>query len=817
MNNLAINTYPTDSKESSATTAFSKIIPGSGVLKLRYLDIETDLPVIYEWVTQEYARYWGMNGKSFEEVKAEYFRIATSGHAEAFVGFFNGDMAFLCECYDPEKDTVGAFYPVEPGDRGMHILVSPPEKRIPNFTWNVFTTVMDFLFSDNTVERVVVEPDVNNEKIHALNRRAGFKYVKEIRLPQKMAALAFCTRSQYEAAIEMENNRTLGVRVLDPQKAVEHLQPSVWEEVNRQHLCKAISEFAHEKLVHPKLEKHENGWGYYSITPEDNTEVAYQFRAQILKLDHWYIDSASIIKIHNGKAEPLDSLKFILEFKRQLGIREEQLPAYLEEITNTLYGSAFMLTKKNPTARLLAYADYQTFEHAMTMGHPCFVANNGRVGFDTEDYRQYAPEADQPVKLLWLAGHTSRTAYNAIDALPYHALLEKELGSTVIQSFKDVLASKDLEPGDYYFIPVHPWQWYNKLAIIFAPDIAAGYLVCLGYGPDDYKAQQSIRTFYNISHPRKFYTKTALSVLNMGFVRGLSPYYMDSTPSITTWIKTVIGEDPYLQKLGFTLLCEVATVGYRNLYFEPFGKTSTYNKMLAGLWRESPASMVEPGQQLMTMAALLHRDSQGAALLPELIAASGVETEVWLKRYLRCYLTPLLHCFYEYDLVFMPHGENLILVMEDHVPVKAIMKDITEEIALFTADTSLPEKTRRICVKVPVELRLLSIFTDVFDCFFRFLVQVLVEHCNYQEDRFWRLVAECIHQYQEENAHLANKFKLYDLFAPEFALSCLNRLQLRNHKQMLDLSDPAGGLQLMGTLKNPIAHFRNYNCRNRKV
>ena len=45
----------------------------------------------------------------------------------------------------------------------------------------------------------------------------------------------------------------------------------------------------------------------------------------------------------------------------------------------------------------------------------------------------------------------------------------------------------------------------------------------------------------------------------------------------------------------------------------------------------------------------------------------------------------------------------------------------------------------------------------------------------------------------------------YDLFADEFALSCLNRLQLRNNQQMVDLADPAGALQLVGTLRQPAA------------
>lgn len=591
-------------------------------------------------------------------------------------------------------------------------------------------------------------------------------------------------------------------------KSPAHLKPELWAKANRLHVCKIISEFSHELLLQPERLSEENGWGHYRLVPPGKPEIEYLFDAKILSLNHWYINRESIQKRDKGVIVDLDSLLFIVEHKDGLGISTEQLPGYMEEIVSTLYGSAFMLSKNNLSAKELAQADYQDFEHAMTSGHPCFIANNGRIGFDANDYTLFAPEADQPIRLVWLAGHKSRTSYSAVDELSYQTLLKKELDAETLTSFNQALTDKGLQPSDYFFIPVHPWQWDNKLAMIFAPDLAINNLVYLGVGPDEFKAQQSIRTFYNVSHPEKFYTKTALSVLNMGFIRGLTPYYMDSTPPITNWIKEAIGEDPYIKKLGFTLLCEVATVGYRNFYYEQFGKNSAYNKMLAALWRESPATVLQPGQQLMTMAALLHVDFDGNALLPELIKASGKSTTVWLKQYLRAYLTPLLHCYYQHDLVFMPHGENLILILEGHLPVKAIMKDITEEIAVFNPELELPEKAKRICVEVPEDLKLLSIFIDVFDCFFRFLGQILVEHCDYPEEQFWKLVADCIQDYQQEFPQHAEKFERYDLFAPEFALSCLNRLQLRNNRQMVDLADPAGSLQFAGTLQNPIAEYK---------
>jgi siderophore synthetase component len=112
---------------------------------------------------------------------------------------------------------------------------------------------------------------------------------------------------------------------------------------------------------------------------------------------------------------------------------------------------------------------------------------------------------------------------------------------------------------------------------------------------------------------------------------------------------------------------------------------------------------------------------------------------------------------------------------------------------------------------VPAELKILSIFTDVFDCFFRFLAAELAASGTLTEDEFWATVAEYVLDYQRSRPELAERFAADDLFADEFALSCLNRLQLRDNQYMIDLEDPAGALQLVGTLKNPLARYKTVN------
>ncbi len=66
------------------------------------------------------------------------------------------------------------------------------------------------------------------------------------------------------------------------------------------------------------------------------------------------------------------------------------------------------------------------------------------------------------------------------------------------------------------------------------------------------------------------------------------------------------------------------------------------------------------------------------------------------------------------------------------------------------------------------------------------------------------MVAAAVRDYQGLTPELADAFAKYDVFAPTFVLSCLNRLQLKNNQQMVDLTDLAGSLQYAGLLDNPL-------------
>ncbi|WJD97730.1 IucA/IucC family protein [Streptomyces antimycoticus] len=589
---------------------------------------------------------------------------------------------------------------------------------------------------------------------------------------------------------------------MSPRDAVAHLTPDLWDRAGRLLIRKALAEFTHERLLAPEL-GHD---GRYAVTSDDGA-VTYRFAARVLSLDHWLVEADSITRHDRAGTElPLDALDFFIELSERLGLSDDVLPVYLEEISSTLSGTAFKLAGEPVGAAQLATSGFQEIETGMTEGHPCFVANNGRLGFGIHEYLSYAPETASPVHLIWLAARRDRSTFTAAADLDYDALIHSELSERTRARFAQTLTDLGLDPADYHLLPVHPWQWWNKLSVSFAAEVARQHLVCLGPGDDEYLAQQSIRTFFNTSDPSKHYVKTALSVLNMGFMRGLSAAYMEATPAINDWLAGLVSADDTFRSCGFSIIRERAAIGYHHRQYEAAtAKGSPYRKMLAALWRESPVPTLEPGQRLATMASLLHTDPAGASFVSALIEESGLTPTTWLRRYLDAYLTPVLHSFYAYDLVFMPHGENVILVIEDGVVQRVIFKDIAEEIAVMDPTAVLPPAVERIRVDVPEDKKLLSIFTDVFDCFLRFLNGILVTEGLLEEDTFWQTVADSVLSYQRSTPHLADKFAQYDMFTEDFALSCLNRLQLRNNREMVDLQDPAGALQLIGTLRNPIA------------
>ncbi|WP_030297852.1 GNAT family N-acetyltransferase [Streptomyces katrae] len=185
---------------STAEILYSRVDADLGTFSVRPLDPFADAELLHGWVTHPKASFWMMQDASLPDVEREYMRIAAHEHHHAFIGLHEGRPAFLMETYDPSRLELVGLYDARPGDVGMHFLVAPSDRPLHGFTRAVITTVMAAAFADPATERVVVEPDVANTAVQALNEAVGFVPERQVTKPEKEALLSFCTRAQFEAA-----------------------------------------------------------------------------------------------------------------------------------------------------------------------------------------------------------------------------------------------------------------------------------------------------------------------------------------------------------------------------------------------------------------------------------------------------------------------------------------------------------------------------------------------------------------------------------------------------------------------------------------
>ncbi|WP_454043883.1 GNAT family N-acetyltransferase [Cellulosimicrobium sp. Marseille-Q8652] len=787
---------------------------GRADVRVDPVDPARDAALVQGWLADPRSAFWQLGHLDVDGVREYLAGVAADPHQDAWLGHVDGAPTFLVETYDPARVTLAgvpeAVELLEPGDVGMHLLVAPPASAAVRhgLTSAVMGAVVRFCLAPDGrgARRVVVEPDVRNAAVAAKNAAAGFRVLREVDLPGKRAHLAVATRADLDAS-------PLGDGV-DP---APHLRPDLADRAHRHLVAKTIAELTHERLLAPRTLVEPvtpDGPGQYVLQVRDGT-VEYRFTARRYALEHWVVDEPSLRRtvLDDGRDAsptdaPVDVLDLVVELQPALRIPDALLATYLEEVSSTLASATAKLERARsaggPSAADLLGASFQDVEAAMTEGHPAFVANNGRIGFGLAEYRAYAPENAGRVRLVWLAARRAHTHLALGAGLDEATHYGAELTADERAAFAERLAARGLDPADYLYLPVHPWQWEHRVPITFAADVARGDLVPVGLGADEYQPQQSIRTLFNTTRPERHYVKVALAIQNMGFLRGLSPAYMRATPAINDWVADLVAGDPELGGSGFSVLRELASVGYTGDVYHRTATPSAHRKMLAALWRESPVPRVAPGERLATMASLLHRDADGAAYATALVRASGVDPAAWVRSYLRAYLRPLAHALLAHDLAFMPHGENLVLVLRDHVVVRAVMKDIGEEVAVL-GERALPPGVERVRAVVDDAEKALAIFTDVFDGVLRHLAAILAGDGVLGEDRFWALVAECLDDHRADHPDLETGV---DLRAQRFAHSCLNRLQLRNTLQMVDLADQSASLLYAGTLANPAARGR---------
>ena len=175
-----------------------RTLPGLGRITTTVLDPEADLDVLHRWVTGPGTEFWGLADLDRDELRDLYAYVDSLPSHHAFLVRRDDEPVALLQTYDPARDPVGECYPVQAGDTGVHVLVGGRGTPTPGFTTRLMAAMIDLVLDQPGAERIVVEPDVRNQRAITRMRRTGFELGPEIDLPTKRAQLAFLTRVAWE-------------------------------------------------------------------------------------------------------------------------------------------------------------------------------------------------------------------------------------------------------------------------------------------------------------------------------------------------------------------------------------------------------------------------------------------------------------------------------------------------------------------------------------------------------------------------------------------------------------------------------------------
>ncbi|MFD7232751.1 IucA/IucC family protein [Streptomyces sp. NPDC059881] len=581
--------------------------------------------------------------------------------------------------------------------------------------------------------------------------------------------------------------------------APPELNPGTWHRAAHRLLAKMISEFAYEEIIEPLPQ---GGDDRYALRLDDGETLS--FRARRGAYGSWQVVPDSV----ECDGAPLtDPLRFLVGARRLLSLDGATLGHLVRELNTTLAADCRLDHTALPAARL-AELDYAALEGHQT-GHPWLVLNKGRLGFSARDAARWTPEARTPARLPWIAVSTRLAAYRGVPGLATpDRLYVTELDPAVRDAFSAALRSRGADPAGYLFLPVHPWQWDQVLLPLYAPSIARGEIIPLTTDGDLRLPQQSIRTFLNTSRPDRHTVKLPLSVLNTLVWRGLPTERTLAAPAVTAWVHGLRDADPFLRdECGVILLGEVASVTVAHPHYDRLPEVPyQYKELLGAIWREP--LRLPPGERARTLASLTHTDPEGRAFTAELVERSGLSATVWLRHLFAALLPPLLRFLYRYGTVFSPHGENTIVVFDDHdVPVRLAIKDFVDDVNVsaqaLPEHDAMPEDVREVLLTEEPAFLTQFIHSGLFVGVFRYLAPLCEEQLGVTEDEFWSLVRAEILRYHARFPEQKDRYELFDLLTPRIERLCLNRnrLHLDGYRDRSERPHAA----VHGTVRNPLS------------
>lgn len=421
---------------------------------------------------------------------------------------------------------------------------------------------------------------------------------------------------------------------------------------------------------------------------------------------------------------------------------------------------------------------YEALESHMADGHPYHPSYKSRIGFSLADNYAYGPEFNQEVSLQWVAVHERLADVSVSDEASDDEIYLNHLTDEDRRTFNEILIKNGRDAKNYVFIPVHPWQAEHRIPSLFVQQLADKDIVMLGGTQVPYRAQQSIRTLSRRDNEDATYIKLALSITNTSTSRILAHHTTQNAPKISDWLQKIIRNDALLTRLRFQVLREVMGVSFRYAELSPIAYGSAYGT-LGAIYRENVSTYLEPQETAWPLNAVSLVQKNGESFIQAAIERHGIEK--WSDALIRTVTLPIIHLLYVHGIALESHAQNIILVLEDELPTRIIVKDLHDSVRYVRGKLLHPEwapelhpepETHRKFNRYSfLQTESVSEVRDyTYDAFFFICMTEIcltLEKFGLSESDFWRKCVETIDDYQKGYPEYKERFEMFDLFSED--------------------------------------------------
>jgi len=340
----------------------------------------------------------------------------------------------------------------------------------------------------------------------------------------------------------------------------------------------------------------------------------------------------------------------------------------LEQIRDSVAVTGAILAAPQPAEPRETLAAYLDSEQSLAYGHPFHPAPKSRQGFSAADLQHYAPELRARFPLHYFAVRREHWLQQSLLPESADALLAAQ-------------APAGLEADDEFaLLPTHPWQARYLMSL---PAVQAALeqdrLRDLGPQGPAYFATSSIRTLFHPDNP--YFYKCSLHVRITNCVRKNAIYELDGALQVTR-IMRIIGPRLAAQFPTLRILEEPAYASVR------LGNDETPAEREAaegfGLILRQGLDPADTAATTPLLAgSLFGNHTRGQTRLADIIgrlarkqaAPWDTVAEDWFSAYVEQLLPPVLHCFFDYGIVFEPHLQNVLVGLTHDWPSHVWLRD----------------------------------------------------------------------------------------------------------------------------------------------